>query len=627
MRKVFLYTFVIILLACQCAWAAGKITADPNVSSDRAGLEQWDSDSRLSQKVTYEARHKAVKVILADLSDMTGVIFNAGYNKLDWQVRDRKMNIFAKDVVLADLLNSIARTMKFKWSISKDVTPWTYRIFMDRKTLASANTELSKSQAEYDKEVQRRRQDFLNTMENWDDDLTDDELEALREDDPYTYMLHTFGTGAAFKGLLNDVPNMKENFLNKKDMAYPIAKLSPETQQLILNVVKSGYGEAFTKDSESKFTNGGVGLDFEPDELDWKAYEDKKFAGFGICIYEEFYMLDAFLGEPSNPTIQCMAEQRLLQREKNISGREAWNRTRDKYFDACVEESKRMEKFFPTEPQPDVPDEPDLHKKIKVEPEEKRRLELADYEAATAKASDFAIVSDSYKFIDGYAKISKSETELKDVLAAIGEGYRYNWDKHNSFIELRSKDWFKRRTTQIPDEWVEKWRANLKKNGYMSIDDYAQIATLTTEQIRENFQTDDDFAKMGIFTGSGSKDIWLMRLYATLSASQKKEMFSDLGLNVLTLGADQWEYAYRTCPELISGKSVILRCALSSDENGAPVYTFRLTDTDTRDRMGIWVVKMLKYEPPEPQPENLKPEEKKSDSTSGSGATGNAEKK
>jgi len=625
-KKAVFMSIMLLLIVCSGIWASGKITVDPNAGVGRAQVEEWDADSRLSQKVTYEARHKAIKTILADLTEMTDITFNAGYNKNDWQVRDRKMNIFAKDIVLADLMSSIARVMKFKWSVNKDQVPWTYRIYMDRSTLVEANAELSKAQADYDKKVQQRREDFLRTMENWDDDLTDDEMNALREDDPYTYRLHTSGIGAAFRGMLDDIPGMKENFLNKQDMAYPIAKLSPETQQLILNVAKSEYGENFTQEYESKYTLGGVGLDLEPDEFDWKAYEDKKFAGIGINIYKQFFVLDAFLGDRANPMVQWIAEKNLLKQEKNLSSKQAWEQMRDRYLDACIEDAKQMEKNFPTEPQPDVPDEPDLHKKIKVEPEEKKRLELVDFEAATAKASEFAIVSDSYKFIEGYAGISKSEMQLKDVLSATCEGYRYNWDKRGSIIEFRSKDWFKRRTTQIPDEWVEKWQDNLEKHGYMPIDDYAQIATLTTEQIRENFQTEKVFRKLGIFSGSGSKEIWLMRLYATLSASQKKELFSKIGLSVLALSADQWEYVHRACREITSEKSAILRCAASSDENGTPVYTFRLNDTQTLDRMGIWVVTMLKYEPPETEPEPKKNEEKKDESNSGSTTTEPAKK-
>ena len=60
--------------------------------------ESEQADARLCRNITYEASHKSVKIILADLSKMTGVTLNAGQSSQDWQVRDRKMNIFAKDL-------------------------------------------------------------------------------------------------------------------------------------------------------------------------------------------------------------------------------------------------------------------------------------------------------------------------------------------------------------------------------------------------------------------------------------------------------------------------------------------------------------------------------------------------
>lgn len=138
-RKTIFFTFALLMIVCGSALASGKITVDPNAGINRTQAEEWSADARLSQKVTYEARHKAVKTILADLTEMTGITFNAGYNKNDWQVRDRKMNIFAKDITIADLMSSIARVMKFKWSVNKDEAPWTYRLYMDRTTLVAAN--------------------------------------------------------------------------------------------------------------------------------------------------------------------------------------------------------------------------------------------------------------------------------------------------------------------------------------------------------------------------------------------------------------------------------------------------------------------------------------------------------
>ena len=154
---------------------------------------------------------------------------------------------------------------------------------------------------------------------------------------------------------------------------------------------------------------------------------------------------------------------------------------------AQAEDAKMLERICPTEPAIEHPDEPALHKKIKVIIDKKKWNGLVDYEASLAEASSFAVVSDSFRHTQGQATISESETELKDVLTALTDGYHYNWDKHGGAIELWSRDWFKKRTAQIPEEWIEGWRASFKKLGYLCINDCAQIAALTTVQIEGEF--------------------------------------------------------------------------------------------------------------------------------------------
>lgn len=629
MRKIVLFAIVVFLLVCQCAWATGKITVDPN-ASDQSVIQEWDSDARLAQKVTYEARHKSVKVILADLSDMTGVMFNAGYNKQDWQVRDRKMNIFAKDITLADLMSSIARTMKFKWSVNKDFTPWTYRIYMDRKTLAAANAELSKAEKDYDETIAKRRADFADMIENWDDDLSDDELASLRKDNPYLYWMHTHGAGAAVKGLFNDVPGLKENFLNQeRDMYYPISALSDATKQQVLETAKklylvnglryAGKGEPFPEDAEKAFNTGRMWFDFVPDELGWGQERHRKYAGIGLYVGDVFFGMEPYLGDPANPGTQLWAELELQVCEKNISIGEIWEQNETEFQNMFIEESKMREKVFPTEPQLEIADEPDLHKIIKVEPEKKRWLGLDDYQAAIAKASGFAVVSDSYKITDGYSIIGSNDMELQDALKTLCEGYRYNWDKHGSVIELRSKEWFRKRTTQIPDEWVEKWRANLKKLGYMPIDDYAQIAQLTSPQILENLGTDENFYNADMFDSAYANQISLIRLYASLSDTQKSALYSTMGLSVMSFNANQWDLLRKACKNFAVeyGKtSGMLTCSMLKKEKEGPEYTFRLINLDDGSELERWVAKMFTYkEPPKPESEPPKAQDKKSEST------------
>jgi hypothetical protein len=615
-KRVVWLAIVFMLSICTGAWALGKITVDPNAGVNRAQVEEWSADTRLAQKVTYEARHKAVKTILADLSEITGITFNAGYNKNDWQVRDRKMNIFAKDIVLADLMSSIARVMKFKWSVNKDGVPWTYRLCMDRKPLAAANAELSKAQKGYDEEVNRRRRNFLNQIENWSDDLSSEQMDAMQEEDPYTYRLHTNGTGAVLKGIFSEMPEVKNDFVEKRDASYSISSLSSETQELILKHMQMWYGHEGNvygeKDKQvpeeyvKALSTGGITFDFEPDEFDWKKYEHNKFGGFGVYVKGRFFHCMPFIGDSSSPMLKYLYGRRLPPSDKRPNTR----------LEAEIEESELMDKLFPIEPQADVADEPDLHKKIKVTLENKYEIELVDYQAAIEKASGLSVVSDSYRRIEGGAAIG-SEAELKDILSEIGKGYRYNWDKHGHVIELKSKEWFKRRTTQVPDDWVEQWRANLKKIGYVSIDDYSQIASLTTDQIEENIRYDDLLGKLELFSSAHTKDLWLLRLYGSLNQEQKKGICSERGLSLMSLSNDQWDLVCRFYPDKgqVTPTSVFVSCSTSTDNQGQPVYLFTLVDVEKNKILHKWFVPILKYEPPKIESQKSI-DEKKSDSTS-----------
>ena len=111
-------TVAMAAVVSSSVWAVGKVTVDPNTSITANAKAAAETDARLDRKITYEARRKTVSAILADLSALSGVTFHAGYNGMDWQVRDRKMNIFVHDVSLRELMDSIAHVMKFKWSKS-----------------------------------------------------------------------------------------------------------------------------------------------------------------------------------------------------------------------------------------------------------------------------------------------------------------------------------------------------------------------------------------------------------------------------------------------------------------------------------------------------------------------------
>ena len=85
-RALFLLALAIIIFACaQCF--AQKTAVDPNTVQTVKPDNQDAIDTRLSQKVTYEAWHIPFKTILQELTEENGEKLNEGYNNDAWQVR------------------------------------------------------------------------------------------------------------------------------------------------------------------------------------------------------------------------------------------------------------------------------------------------------------------------------------------------------------------------------------------------------------------------------------------------------------------------------------------------------------------------------------------------------------
>ena len=210
MRKAIQSILMFVLLTSfeSGVIAIGKTTIDPSSQPKGATTsnQEYEEGELLAQQITYEARHKAIKDILADLSMLTALEIEAGKNDRDWQVRDRRMNIFAKSVSLASLMNSIAATMQFKWQRSVREGMPTYRLYMDRKTLLSAEAKRSRFEAKARDDILSRREQFVLDMMN-SEDLSESDLEKLESENPYLYLMAKRGSLAFIRSLFNESPD------------------------------------------------------------------------------------------------------------------------------------------------------------------------------------------------------------------------------------------------------------------------------------------------------------------------------------------------------------------------------------------------------------------------------------
>lgn len=562
-RALFLLALAIIIFACaQCF--AQKTAVDPNTVQTVKPDNQDAIDTRLSQKVTYEAWHIPLKTILSELSEVTGVKLNAGYNKDDWQVRDRKMNIYVKDITLNELMNSIARTMKFIWSKNKDVNPPTYRLYADRQLLAKMQAEASRLANELKNEELKRRTGTLDALASVAN-LSDADLEALRNDNPYLYQCASTGFANAMTQVFEEAPDIKEAFINgNMTTSVSMSMFSQSTQLLVANAARKSWkldnitqSRAPIGDNlESDISNGTL-------HLDWMASpslytQGKKlfyFGPIGVSAAGDYHFLSDFR-DPYSKTSKAWGEACLNAMDNNLPAGKNWSQIAPDYFPVEEEQTKEVEPYLMYDPVMEHTDDPTLPKEVTLKPNEDsskklyENIQSSSYQTIArliyeytlktiADSTKMNVVSDSYNSALLSRMNWQDKGELTAILSRFAEGFKCNWENHGSILEFRRRDWFRMRASQLPDEWLKPWRDEIEKNGILTLDTYTRIVALTEEQLEENIDVDPLLNQV---IGDPRTVKQLCCFYVKLNDYQRRCIISGLGLDLQSLNPLQWQY-------------------------------------------------------------------------------------
>lgn len=240
-----LSSLVLVLTICpSIALAAGKVTTDPNAPGARIEKKQADSDPRLAQRVTYQVKLKRVDEALDDLTAMTGVKLYAGHGATDWRVREDRMNIHAKDIPLADLMNSIARVMKFAWSKGGKSPDFTYRLREDE----NAVRQLKNREADLKKQSAEKRRKYLAEVLSADS-LSKDDLEKLRDDNPKLYMLVKSGVLGSMRRFLSNAPDVRDAWLDGRQIELRASMLPPSALRTYIDLCRDAGRLTLPSDS------------------------------------------------------------------------------------------------------------------------------------------------------------------------------------------------------------------------------------------------------------------------------------------------------------------------------------------------------------------------------------------
>ncbi|MDO8588226.1 MAG: hypothetical protein Q7T82_14455 [Armatimonadota bacterium] len=595
MRKVFLLVAVVLL--CCIAATAGAV--------ERASEDgEKKPDERLLQKVTYEAERKCVKVIMADLSKLAGVSLRAGSGGSDWQSRDRKMTLFVKDVPLTNLMNSMARVMKFTWSKSKGDPP-SYRFYMTRKTLLDAEERRLKQQQIID---DRRAQGRDNLIRAFKDarNLSEQDLAKLKEEDPGLYLYASTGFASSFGEFLEQVPEAAEAVATGRELTLKAANLPPPAQQTLLRVLQDTQNlDSAMSGSQSPSDEGSPNIDRVSIHLNRDSGMMESIPHpHAALIFGSLNIESPGQRGGSLPLLDIRSNLAKMG-GKMLARSQAEKRPINEYQkeiepeikDAISSDTKELNLGDSVL---DHPDDPVLKVKVKLENSDRRMESILK---SLAKSTDFSFVADAFGSAMGsFAPWTPAtgDVELQKLLADMAEPHQLNWERRGTVLEFRSRYWFVQIAAMVSEDLLDKWRQTLKKTGTLELADLADMARLTPMQLQSNVMGDEVLS--GAFYQIIS-NLDLLKTLSSLNKTQWKAMFTEAGLDLSLLNDEQWKLMQKVISakngDLLSNSDARLTFTAKRDQRDKRLfYSFSITSSEVPDPIR-WSLDIPTYvEPP-----------------------------
>jgi len=117
------------------------------------------------------------------------------------------------------------------------------------------------------------------------------------------------------------------------------------------------------------------------------------------------------------------------------------------------------------------------------------------------------------------------------------------WELDDDALRVRPRNWALRRSYEIPESFIARYKDLLDKQGELTLDDIGDIAVaLTDGQIGNTLLADPDLGWLfnSVFGDLGQGKT-MVRLYGSLTAPQKSALSTEAGLPFSQLTTEQWD--------------------------------------------------------------------------------------
>lgn len=148
-----------------------------------------------------------------------------------------------------------------------------------------------------------------------------------------------------------------------------------------------------------------------------------------------------------------------------------------------------------------------------------------DLFAALHNKLGLQIISDYYSSWGAFSGIN--EATLKQVLEGDTIGFPAYWGWDGKVLYLRVKDVWNADQREIPNRLLRPWQAAVKRQGYLGLDELAEISLLSGEQKQALFEDSERFG-LGRYERNVMETEAALKFYGMLTSKQRKDIFAGM---------------------------------------------------------------------------------------------------
>lgn len=541
------------------------------VSGACADITKFDpADKRLEKKVTLAVNHVKLEEVAKSLSEQSGITIKAGTGTRDWKVREQLVTVHAKDVPLSKVLDQVTKLLSFCLSREGKEGEWSYIIWQDKK---DRDLEAEMLNAQREEAAQRVARSRSGTVDMAKDALKMSPEDAMKQRDKNPVLAYMGGTktGRGFASFLSyfqaNFPTEYELMLRGKRVFVPLSGVPADMQQAISDMTSGGMADALKKqggDNMPNLTPSQMLLQSASEE-NGPQVESLGFGGLAILtglgpdgkpLNDQYGggipMSVTLLTDPDSPLGKILGEM-LLAVEDGMSLDESNKQLNDRLDNNPEFIAGALAQDSPTEKNP--PTDPELTREVEIKDVVNGAGGRA-FVGNDGEKNQGKILAEISRALGGPLLKESFDTEMAPIGLYVHPGkqplYKVliglekagnTWVRDGDTLRVRPRNWALLRSYKIPESFTAHYKDLLDKNGELTLDDLAGIASsLTDGQIQHALAKADDLRPaVDCITQGRASTREVLRLYASLSDEQKTALDGDAGLPFSQLTNAQWD--------------------------------------------------------------------------------------